>query len=68
MTDRKSIAVVVVRRAFSDCPDMVLRPRLRETAEDAIRRHYPSAKFDGLSGFDTDDGGSFLYDDMLTTD
>lgn len=46
---------------------MVLRPRIRETAEDAILRHYPSAQF-SRGGFDTDDGGSFLYADMYTTD
>lgn len=68
MTARKPIPVVVVRRAFADSPDHVLRPRIRETAEDAILRHYPSAQFDGRSGFDTDDGGSWLYDAMKTTD
>lgn len=67
MTARKPIHVVVVQRAYAEFPDMVIRPRIRETDQDAILRHYPTATFD-LSGFDTADGGSFIYATMHTTD
>jgi hypothetical protein len=59
--------IIVVRRAFTDCPDLVIELANPSTApEDAIRRFYPSAIFDGRDGFDTEDG-SFLYDRMNTT-
>lgn len=67
MTTRKPVYVVVVRRAYDEFPDKVIRPRVKETAENAILRHYPTAEFD-LGGFDDADGGSFIYADMYTTD
>jgi len=64
----RSISVVVVRRAYSDSPESVIIRRSDESAEDAVVRHYPSASFDFDSGFDTSDGGSFLYDAMSAED
>ena len=59
--------VVVVRRAYNDCPEGVYAIASGEDVYDTIRRHYPSATFEGFGGFDTEDGGSFLFDDMHIT-
>lgn len=53
--------VIVVRRAYTDCPDRVLSGGERDT-ERMIEKYYPGAVLDKCGGFDTPDGGSYLYD------
>lgn len=53
--------VIVVREAYIQEPDKVIRIRLREDEFDAIERCYPGAEIDKQGGFDWN-GRSFLYD------
>lgn len=53
--------VIVVRRAYTDCPDRVLSGGERDY-ERMIEKYYPGAVIDKCGGFDTPDGGSYVYD------
>ena len=53
--------ILVIRRAYSDCPEHVA-VLVTKSAEQVIAARYPGAVLDGCGGFDTTDGGSYLYD------
>lgn len=57
------IQVVVTREAYCDTPDQVLIVR-DDDVQGTIRAHYGDVAFDTCGGFDTKDGGSFVYDAM----
>lgn len=54
--------IIVIREAFHESPDKVLGIEYSEDTRTVIARHYPGAVFDNIGGFDTPDGGSYLYD------
>lgn len=54
--------VVVIREAYASGPDKVVAIQYGEDARDVIARHYPGAIVDNMLGFDTPDGGSYVYD------
>lgn len=53
--------VLIIREAYMDCPAHVVQ-LVTKTAAQVIEAKYPGAVLDGNGGFDTPNGGSFLFD------
>lgn len=53
--------ILVVREAFVDCPAHVVAVTSLAAAQDWIERKFSPVSWD-FGGFDTADGGSYLYD------